>query len=52
MLGLAKLTIPALAGLHVDTLDKTAKFSLACGSGPVISIDGRNLATVGQRNPR
>ncbi|MGC1288902.1 MAG: discoidin domain-containing protein, partial [Streptosporangiaceae bacterium] len=45
VLGLAKLTIPALAGLHVDTLDKTAKFSLACGSGPVISIDGRNLAT-------
>ena len=45
LLGLAKLTIPALAGLHVDTLDKTAKFGLACGSGPVLSIDGRNLAT-------
>ena len=45
VLGLAKLTIPALTGLHADTLDKTAKFSLACGSGPVISIDGRNLAT-------
>jgi arabinofuranan 3-O-arabinosyltransferase len=45
VLGLSKLTIPALAGLHVNTLDTSATFSLACGSGPVISIDGRGLAT-------
>jgi arabinofuranan 3-O-arabinosyltransferase len=45
VLGLSKLTIPALSGLSVDTLDTSAPFSLACGSGPVISIDGRGLPT-------
>jgi arabinofuranan 3-O-arabinosyltransferase len=45
LLGLAKLTIPALAGLQIDTPNPSAAFSLACGSGPVISMDGRNLAT-------
>jgi arabinofuranan 3-O-arabinosyltransferase len=45
VLGLAKLTIPALSGLHVATIDSTAKFSLACGSGPAVSIDGRDHAT-------
>jgi arabinofuranan 3-O-arabinosyltransferase len=45
VLGLSKLTIPALSGLRVDTLDTSATFRLACGSGPVISIDGRGLAT-------
>jgi arabinofuranan 3-O-arabinosyltransferase len=45
LLGLSKLTIPALAGLQLGTPNPNASFSLACGSGPVISIDGRNLAT-------
>ncbi|HTZ26212.1 MAG TPA: alpha-(1-_3)-arabinofuranosyltransferase family protein [Streptosporangiaceae bacterium] len=45
VLGLARLTIPALSGLSVDTLDTSAAFSLACGSGPVVSIDGRGLTT-------
>ena len=45
VLGLAELTIPALAGLHVAAPDPSAGFSLACGSGPVISMDSRDLAT-------
>jgi arabinofuranan 3-O-arabinosyltransferase len=45
VLGLSRLTIPALSGLGVDALDTSATFSLACGSGPVISIDGRGLST-------
>ncbi len=45
VLGLAKLIIPALSGLHVGTLDPAARFSLACGSGPAIALDGRSFST-------
>jgi arabinofuranan 3-O-arabinosyltransferase len=45
VLGLAKLTIPALSRYHVDTLDSAAPFSLACGDGPVIGLDGHSIAT-------
>lgn len=43
--GLSKLSIPALAGLRATAPAASASFSLACGSGPGLSIDGRNLRT-------
>ena len=45
VLGLAKMTIPALSGLHVTGPNPDTKFSLACGQGPVIALDGRNYRT-------
>jgi arabinofuranan 3-O-arabinosyltransferase len=45
LLGLARLTIPALSQLHVAAIDPNAKFRLACGSGPVIGLDGHNFTT-------
>jgi arabinofuranan 3-O-arabinosyltransferase len=45
VLGLARLTIPALAGLHVGTLDPGARFSLPCGHGPAIAVDERSYRT-------
>jgi arabinofuranan 3-O-arabinosyltransferase len=43
--GLSKLTIPALADLHVAVPELGATFSLACGQGPSISIDGASYRT-------
>jgi arabinofuranan 3-O-arabinosyltransferase len=45
VLGLAKLTIPALSGLRVTGPNPGTRFSLACGQGPVIALDGRNYQT-------
>ena len=45
VLGLARLTIPALSKLHLASVDQSAPFRLACGSGPVIGLDGHNFAT-------
>jgi arabinofuranan 3-O-arabinosyltransferase len=45
VLGLAKLTIPALSRFRVDTINPGAKFSLPCGDGPVIGLDGRSVPT-------
>ncbi|HEY2687283.1 MAG TPA: alpha-(1-_3)-arabinofuranosyltransferase family protein [Streptosporangiaceae bacterium] len=45
VLGLAKLTIPALSGLHVGVPDPGARFSLACGQGPAVNLDGRSYRT-------
>ena len=42
--GLSKLTIPGLAGLHVAAPDSGDTFQLACGQGPSISIDGKSYA--------
>lgn len=44
-IGLSKLTIPGLAGLHVATPRAQARFRLACGQGPVISVDGSSYPT-------
>ena len=44
-IGLSKLTIPGLAGLHVATPSGQASFRLACGQGPAISIDGNSYPT-------
>jgi len=44
-IGLAKLTIPGLAGLHVAVPDGQASFRLACGQGPAISLDGKSYPT-------
>jgi len=43
--GLAKLSIPALAGLHTATLAPGTTFALPCGSGPQVTIDGHPLPT-------
>ena len=45
VLGLARLSIPALSGLHVGVPDPGARFSLACGSGPVVGLDGQSYRT-------
>jgi len=43
--GLSRLAIPALAGLRPATLVPGARFSLPCGSGPRITIDGQARRT-------
>ena len=43
--GLSRLSIPALAGLHPQLPDPAARFSLACGQGPVLSVDGHQYRT-------
>jgi arabinofuranan 3-O-arabinosyltransferase len=43
--GLSKLSIPALAGLHPAMLPALRRFSLPCGSGPRITVDGREWRT-------
>jgi len=44
-LGLSRLSVPALAGLRPAAPDATASFSLACGQGPVITVDGHAYQT-------
>ncbi|HEX4657313.1 MAG TPA: alpha-(1-_3)-arabinofuranosyltransferase family protein, partial [Streptosporangiaceae bacterium] len=44
-LGLAKLTIPALSRLEVTAPDPQTRFSLACGRGPAITLDGQSYRT-------
>ena len=43
--GLSRLSIPGLAGLHPQAPDPAASFSLACGNGPVLSMDGHQYRT-------
>ena len=43
--GLSRLSIPALAGLHTATLARGTRFALPCGSGPNVTIDGHALRT-------
>ncbi len=38
--GLARLSVPALSGLRVAEPDPAARFTLRCGQGPAVSIDG------------
>jgi arabinofuranan 3-O-arabinosyltransferase len=44
-LGLAKLTIPALSGLQVGGPAPATPFSLACGQGPPVMLDGQTIQT-------
>jgi arabinofuranan 3-O-arabinosyltransferase len=44
-LGLSRLSIPALAGLRVVAPDERAAFTLACGQGPALTIDGQAYPT-------
>ncbi len=44
-LGLARLTIPALSRLHVTPLNSQTPFSLACGRGPAVMLDGQSYPT-------
>ncbi|HUD36062.1 MAG TPA: alpha-(1-_3)-arabinofuranosyltransferase family protein [Streptosporangiaceae bacterium] len=43
--GLSKLSIPALDGLTATTLAASTKFTLPCGRGPEITIDGHRTGT-------
>ncbi len=43
--GLSKLSIPALKGLRAVAPKGSARFTLACGSGPRIVLDGRRYRT-------
>jgi arabinofuranan 3-O-arabinosyltransferase len=43
--GLARVSIPALAGLHLAAPRPTAQFRLGCGQGPAITVDGRRYQT-------
>jgi arabinofuranan 3-O-arabinosyltransferase len=42
---LAQLSVPALAGLRAVAPDGQARFTLACGRGPALTIDGRVYQT-------
>jgi arabinofuranan 3-O-arabinosyltransferase len=44
-IGLSQLTLPGLAGLHAAAPGGQARFRLACGQGPALSIDGKSYAT-------
>jgi arabinofuranan 3-O-arabinosyltransferase len=37
--------VPALAGLRAVTPDRQTRFSLACGQGPALTVDGRAYRT-------
>jgi arabinofuranan 3-O-arabinosyltransferase len=43
--GLAELDIPALAGLSTGVPAPSAPFTLACGQGPAVTVDGRAYPT-------
>ena len=43
--GLSKLAIPGLVGLHVAAPAGQARFALDCGQGPAISLDGKSYPT-------
>jgi arabinofuranan 3-O-arabinosyltransferase len=45
VLGLAKLVIPALSRLRVTGPSSQTRFSLACGRGPAITLDGQSYRT-------
>ena len=44
-IGLSRLSVPALAKLRVVTPDERAPFTLACGRGPALTIDGQAYPT-------
>ena len=42
---LSRLSVPALAGLRAVTPDEQARFTVACGQGPALTVDGRVYQT-------
>jgi arabinofuranan 3-O-arabinosyltransferase len=42
---LSRLSVPALAGLRPVTPNEREKFTLACGHGPALTVDGRVYRT-------
>jgi arabinofuranan 3-O-arabinosyltransferase len=45
VLGLARLIVPALSRLHVTGPNPQTRFSLACGRGPAVTLDGQSYPT-------
>jgi arabinofuranan 3-O-arabinosyltransferase len=43
--GMSSVSVPALAGLRPATLAPHSTFALPCGSGPLVTLDGRSLRT-------
>jgi arabinofuranan 3-O-arabinosyltransferase len=43
--GLSRLSIPALAGLRAPAPDSSSSFSLPCGKGPGLTVDGHTYPT-------
>ncbi len=43
--GVQRLSIPALADLHVSAPNPAAQFRLPCGQGPWLTVDGRRYPT-------
>ena len=50
--GPGRISIPALNRLHAAAADPDTQFSLACGQGPAITLDGHNYQDRGQRDAR
>ncbi len=44
-IGLASVSVPALARLHVAAPDPSAPFRLRCGSGPLVTVNGQVYQT-------
>jgi arabinofuranan 3-O-arabinosyltransferase len=44
-IGLAKVTVPALAGLHLAVPKDSTHVRLACGQGPAVTVDGTRYQT-------
>jgi len=42
---LSQLSVPALAGLRAVTPDQQTRFTLACGQGPALTVDGQSYQT-------
>jgi arabinofuranan 3-O-arabinosyltransferase len=42
---LSRLWVPALAGLRAVTPDEQARFAVACGQGPALTVDGQVYQT-------
>ena len=45
LIGLSKISIPALRRLQVAAPDPATGFSLACGAGPTVTVDGQRYET-------
>ncbi len=43
--GLSKVTIPGLSGLHAAVPNPSAPFELSCGQGPAVTVNGHSYQT-------
>lgn len=43
--GFARLSVPALSGLHAAVPQRSSRFTVPCGQGPAVTIDGQRYPT-------